>query len=181
VAEFPELKEALGAWVNDAIDRLSRDVTARDYTTDLGHWHRDADGVFRDTERPVEVWDRHAVHSLLELSSWAAVLDALQGDRRLNDQVDTLVGTAHGARRIETANIGRFVLPRPTELAQAAEAFEARYRELESFLAAHEIEYKAIWPLPGLTSDVLPVRLDSKVELDAMSDRELGLGAAPLR
>ena len=174
MAGFPELKDALRAWVNDAIDQLSRDASARDYTTDLGHWRRDADGVFRDIERPIEVWDRHAVQSLFDLPSWAAVLDALQGDSRLSNQVDTLVGTAHGARRIEAANIGRFVLPRPNELAPAAEAFEARYGDLENFLAAHEIEYTAIWPLPGLTSNVLPVRLDSEVELDGMSDRELG-------
>ena len=144
VAEFPELKAALHAWVNDAIDLLSRDASARDYTTDLGHWRRDADGVFRDIERPTEVWDRHAVQSRFDLPTWAAVLDAIQGDHRLSRQVDTLVGTAHGARRIEAVNIGRFVLPRPNELAQANETFEARYGEFENFLAAHEIEYAAI-------------------------------------
>lgn len=174
MAVFPELKEALGAWVNGAVDGLSRDPTARDYTTDVGHWRRDADGIFRDIERPIEVWDRHAVQRLFDLPGWSAVLDALQSDHRLHDQVDTLVGTVHGARRIETAGIGRFVLPRPNDLGQADEVFEVRYRALESFLAAHEVEYTAIWPLPGLTSEVLPVRLDSNVELDAMSDRELG-------
>jgi len=174
MAEFPELKNALRAWVNDAIDRLSHDSAAQDYTTDLGHWQRDSDGVFRFADRPIVVWDRIAVNNLFDLPSWAAVLDVLHGDSRLSDQLDTLVGTAYGGLRIEPANLGRRVLPRPNELSQVAESFEARYEELDLFLAAHEIEYVAIWPLPGLTSDVLPVRLESKIELDAMSDRELG-------
>jgi len=174
MAEFPELKDALRAWVNDAIDRLSNDNAAQDYTTDLGHWQRDSDGVFRFAERPIVVWDRMAVNNLFDLPSWAAVLDLLHGDSRLSDQMDTLVGTAHGGHHIEPESIGRRVMPRPDELAHAAESFEARYEEIERFLAAHEIEYAAIWPLPGLTIDALPVQLESKIELDAMSDRELG-------
>ena len=55
-----------------------------------------------------------------------------------------------------------------------ASAFEKHYEDLEAFLAADEIEYTVIWPLPGLTSSVLPLQLDLTLELDAMSDRELG-------
>ena len=175
MAEFPELKDALRAWINDAINRLSHDNAAQDYTTYLGHWQRDSDGVVRFAERPIVVWDRVAVSNLLDLPSWAVVLDVFHLDSRLSDQVNTFVGTAQGGRRIEPEDIGRRVLPRPDELGQAVEIFEARYEELERFLAANEIEYAAIWPLPGLTSDVLPVQLESKIELDAMSDRELGV------
>ena len=52
-------------------------------------------------------------------------------------------------------------------------AFEKRYAELEDFLAVDEVEYTVVWPLPGLVSAVLPLQLDSMLELDAMSDREL--------
>lgn len=175
VTEFPELQAALRAWVNDAVERLSRDDGALDYAIDPGHWQPDPNGVFQYAEYTVEVWNSIALASLLALPSWHTVLDVLHADIRLNDQVDTLVGTAYsGTRRIEAASLGRRVLPRPNELADAGESFVARYAELELFLATDEIEYTTIWPLPGLTSDVLPVQLDSKLELAAMSDRELG-------
>jgi hypothetical protein len=173
--EFPVLRDALRIWADDAIDQLSHDDTARDQTTDLDHWQRDSDGIFRYTERVIEVWDRRAVDALLDVPSWTAVLDVVHKDSRLSSQVDVFVGTTHGGRHIAATTIGRRILPRPNELAQAAAIFEARYEELETFLAADEIEYLAIWPLPGLTSDVLPVQLDPKLELDAMSDRELGI------
>ena len=172
--EFPELKQMLFAWANEAITLLSRNPSARDYSTDLGHWRRDSDGVFRDNERTLEVWSRTATNSLFDLPSWAAVLEVLHGDPRLSNQVDAFVGTVQGGHRIEATSVGRRVLPRPNELDQATEAFEKRYEELESFLAAEEIEYTVIWPLPGLTTNVLPVQLETTLELDAMSDRELG-------
>ncbi len=175
MAEFPELKSALQEWVNDAISSLSADTGASYRTTDLPHWQRDSDGVFRDIERVVEKWDRTSVDSLFDLPSWAVVLDVLHADDRLSRQLDTSVGTkGGGSHRFETASIGRRVLPCPSEVDQLTEAFEKRYAELEGFLAADEIEYTVIWPLPGLTSDVLPVHLDPMLEVASMSDRELG-------
>src|SRR5262249_16242951 len=174
MAAFPELKRSLFAWVKHAIEQLSQQDNARDYATDLGHWQRDSDGVFRDSELAIEVWHRIAVNRIFDLPSWAAVLDVLHGDSRLARQVDTLVGTVQGARRVEATSIGRRVLPRPNELGQVVEAFEGRYEELESSLAVDEIEDTVIWPLPGRRSETLPVQLDTNLELDAMSDRELG-------
>jgi hypothetical protein len=174
MTEFPELQEALSKWVSEASTRLSAEGDACYSTTDHGHWQRDSDGVFRDIERVVELWDRQSVNNLFDLPSWAGVLDVIRGDDRLNRQLDTLVGTTQGSHRFETTGIGRRVLPRPNELGQLTETFERRYAELENFLAADEIEYTVIWPLPGLASAVLPVQLDSSLVLDAMSDREFG-------
>jgi hypothetical protein len=174
MTEFSQLKSALRNWVNEAISRLSADTNAPDRTTDLGHWQRDSDGVFRDAERVIEIWSRTSVNSLFDLPSWAAVLDVIHADERLNRQLDTLVGTSQSSHHLEATSLGRRVLPRPNELDQITEAFDRHYEELESFLAADEVEYTVIWPLPGLTSGMLPVQLDSTLELDAMSDRELG-------
>lgn len=174
MTEFPKLESVLRKWVNEATSRLSADGEASYGTTDLGHWRRDSDGVFRDAERVVETWDRKSVNILFELPQWTAVLDELYADDRLKVQVDTLVGTAQGGHRIEVTHIGRIVLPRPNELTQFNESFEKRYAELEDFLARDEIEYTVIWPLPGLVSVALPVQLEPALELDVMSDRELG-------
>lgn len=175
MAEFPEPKNELRNWVNQAIGRLRAVGNPRDYTTDLGHWQRDSDGVFRDAERIVEIWNRTSVNSLFDLPSWSAILDIIHADDRLNGQVDTIVGTSLSSHRFETISIGRYVLPRPSELAHFTEAFEKRYEELERFLAANEFEYTVIWPLPGLTGAVLPLQLDPMLDLAAMSDRELGV------
>src|SRR5258708_1361176 len=118
VPVFPELKHALSEWVNDAISRLSTDSGARYRATDVSHWQRDSDGIFRDTERLVEIWDRIPVDSLFNLPTWAAVLDVIHADDRLERQVDTLVGTTQGSHRLETTSLGRLVLPRPNELDQ---------------------------------------------------------------
>jgi len=173
VAEFPELKEALYKWANEAISRLSADDESRDIRTDLGRWQCDSDGIFRDAEREMEVWNRKCVDNLFDLPQWATVLDVLHATDRLEQQLDTFVGTAKGGRHLEAASIGRVILPRPNELGQFDVAFEKRYAELEDFLAVDEVEYTVIWPLPGLVSAVLPLQLDSMLELDAMSDREL--------
>jgi len=175
MAAFPELKRALFAWVNEAIDQLSHDNAARDYTTDLGHWRCDSDGVFRDRERIIDVWKRTAVNSLFELPSWTAVLDVLHEDSRLYDQADAFIGTLQGGHQFEATSIGRRVLPRPNELDRLTEVFEERYEEFDIFFATNMIEYIAVWPLPGLTCTMLPLQLEFAVELDAMSDRELGM------
>jgi len=173
VAEFPELKEALYKWANEAISRLSADDESRDIRTDLGRWQCDSDGIFRDAECEMEEWNRKCVDNLFDLPQWATVLDVLHATDRLEQQLDTFVGTAKGGRHLEAASIGRVILPRPNELGQFDVAFEKRYAELEDFLAVDEVEYTVIWPLPGLVSAVLPLQLDSMLELDAMSDREL--------
>ena len=105
MAEFPEPKNELRNWVNQAIGRLRAVGNPRDYTTDLGHWQRDSDGVFRDAERIVEIWNRTSVNSLFDLPSWSAILDIIHADDRLNGQVDTIVGTSLSSHRFE--KIGR--------------------------------------------------------------------------
>ena len=172
VAEFPELKDALRTWANEALDQLSRNSGARYYTTDNGRWQRDSVGVYRYAERSIVVWGHNAVMDLFALASWEAVQEVLHTDDRLKDQIDTFVTTVNGGRTVSATTIGQRVLAPPNELAHAAEIFETRYEELDTYLAADEVEYAEIWTLPGLKCDVLPVRLDAHVELDAMSDRE---------
>jgi hypothetical protein len=87
MADFPQLKNALLNWVNEAISRLATDSNARYRTTDLSHWQCDPDRIFRDIERDIELWDRQSVNSLVELPSWAAVLDIIHADDRLNRQL----------------------------------------------------------------------------------------------
>jgi hypothetical protein len=100
---------------------------------DFGRWRRDSDGIFRDIDREVEVWNRKLAVGQFDLPQWDAVLGAVQSDVRLARQIDTLVGTAHGGRRVEAETIGRISLSRPDEVSHVAEAFERRYARTRSF------------------------------------------------
>jgi hypothetical protein len=177
VANFHELERALREWVHEAAAQLSSGP-GPEVSTDLRGWQRDSDGIFRDRERPVRVWRHSELETLHELPSWHAVEQALQDDDRLRAQLDQLVGTAQGGRRFDAKTAGRLVLPLPDEVGDLEGAFERHYASLDGFLAAQELKYVVVWPLPGLTSSTFPIALEQGLELDVMSDVEL---AAALR
>jgi hypothetical protein len=103
-------------------------------------------------------------------------MTAFQQDGRLSRQVDTLIGTIQGGMRVEAFSLASHALPHPDELDCADEAFERNYAQVETFLAAEELEFKALWPVPGLTVSDMPVQMEPGVELDAMTDQELAVG-----
>jgi hypothetical protein len=97
----------------------------------------------------------------------------MQEDDRLRAQWDQPVGTIQGIRSFDAELASGIVLPLPDEVEDLERAFEQRYGGLDRFLAADEIDYAVVWPLPGLTSSEFPVLLEQDIELDVMSDREL--------
>jgi hypothetical protein len=174
--EFPELKEALCKWASDAVTRLLATENSQELSASLPHWQRDSDGIFRNRESVSEVWSRSVVDLLQQLPSWVEVEGILQSDSRLNFQINTLVGAMSSGRgRLEASHVGLCVLPSPTEVDSFDEAFAERYAKIEHFLAATEFESVVVWPISGLVSGDLPVQLDTSLELDTMSDWELGL------
>jgi hypothetical protein len=106
-------------------------------------------------------------------SSWRAVEQAFQKDDRLRPQLDQLVGTAQGSRTFDAELAAQIVLPLPDEVGNLEDTFERRYGDLDGFLAANEIAYAVIWPLPGLTSGEFPILLEQNIEVGLMSDEEL--------
>jgi hypothetical protein len=172
MAKFNELESALREWVNEAVARLSDGPEIR-ISPGLPQWQRDADGVFRKRERPARLWHPNQVDTLRELPSWRAVDQALQQDDRLRAQLDQLVGTIQSGAQVSTELVSQHVLPLPDEVSDLEGTFVRRYRELDRFLAADEIEYLVIWPLPGLSSSAFPITLEQGVEIDTMSDKEL--------
>jgi hypothetical protein len=99
MAHFNKLKRALRRWVHEAVAHLASGPEP-DTTHDVPRWQRDSDGVFRDRERLVRVWSHSELESLQQLPSWRVVEQALQDDNRLRAQLNQLVGTAHGSRRL---------------------------------------------------------------------------------
>jgi Apea-like HEPN len=175
MSEFPELKEALRAWAHGAAASLIDDPNARYVGRDLPQWGCDSDGIFRDIVRPVDGWDYRYLEKLKYLASWPRVEKAFQDDDRLSRQINTLVGTAQGGMRVETFGLAVHILPHPYELDRVDEIFEDHYAQLEGYLMAEELAFKAIWPVPGLIADTVPLELEYSLELDVMSDSELSV------
>jgi hypothetical protein len=173
MTEFPGLREALQAWMLEAVVTLTADSDAAYEGLDVPGWNVDSDGVFRNIARPIDDWDFRKREQLRQLASWANVNRAFDADDRLSRQVDTFVGTALGGGQIGIYGLAMHVLPRPGESGHASEVFEQRYTELETYLVADELEFKTIWPVPGLIVADLPIELEPDVVLDAMSDHEL--------
>jgi hypothetical protein len=174
MAEFDALREALLAWIIDAMAFLSDNDAAYE-GLDIPAWRCDGDGIFRNIARPLDAWDFRKRRQLTELASWTGVEQAFHEDERLSRQVGTLIGTVHGGRQIEIYGLAMHVLPCPSELGRSREVFEHRYAELEAYLLADELEFKAVWPVPGLILTDVPIELEPGVVLDAMSDHELVL------
>jgi Apea-like HEPN len=172
LAKFKRLERALREWVHDAVARLVSGPEP-DITQDLRRWQRDTDGVVRDRERTARVWRHSELEAVQQLPSWRAVEKALQDNGRLRAQVNQLVGTAQGSSLLEVERLGRIVLPLPDEISDLEDVFTRRYERLDRFLAAHEIEHAAVWPINGLTSNKFPIRLEAGLEIDVMSDEEL--------
>jgi hypothetical protein len=160
------------AWVREAAARLSGD-SEPDISRGLRRWQRDSDGILRQRERPVRVWRHAEVEAVRQLPSWRAVEQVFQEDDRLRAQWNQLVGTAQGSRTFDAELAAQIVLPLPDEIGDLREAFERKYGELDRFLAANEIEYAVIWPLPGLASSEFPILLEQNLEVGMMSDEEL--------
>jgi len=173
MANFDKLEQALREWVREAVARASSG-SEPDISLGLPRWQRDTDGVFRKRERPVRVWPHAEAEALRrQLPSWPAVEQALQEDDRIRPQLGQLVGTIQGVGQFDAETAARHVLPLPDEVGDLEGVFGRRYSELDRFLAADELEYVVIWPLPGLTSTELPIVLEQGVELDIMTDEEL--------
>jgi PIN like domain/Apea-like HEPN len=159
--------------MQEAVATLTEDGDGAYEGLDAPEWNCNAGGVFRNIARPVDGWDFRKRRQLQELASWPPVEQAFRGDTRLSRQIGTLVGTILGGIRMEPYNFAMHVLPRPSELDCANEIFEQRYAELDAYLAANDIGFKTIWPVPGVIVANMPIVLEPDIVLDAMSDREL--------
>jgi hypothetical protein len=120
----------------------------------------------------------HRLRDLQGLASWPQVEKAPHDSDCLSRQIDTLVRTVRGGTRVEAYNLAGRVIPRPSELDGAVEVFDRRYGELEKYLTADEFDFEAIWPVPGLAVEHVPLELEPGVVLDVAQGRRKALAAA---
>jgi hypothetical protein len=175
MTEFPALREALHTWALDVASTFADDSEVHYQEQSLPRWECDPDGIFRNISRPAEVWNFKRYQSLRDLDRWQGVETAFHEDGRLNRQVDIFVGTIQGGGQLGIFGLAMHVLPRPDDLGRTSEVFEERYAELERYLTADDLEFKTLWPVPGLIVGNLPVELGTDVALDTMSNSEVAI------
>ena len=73
MTEFPELREALHAWMLQALASLTADSDAAYEGLDVPEWNVDPDGVFRNIARPIDGWDFRKRRQLQQLTRWPSV------------------------------------------------------------------------------------------------------------
>lgn len=179
MARSPEVYEATKSYVVAALHYLNESQSPEPTSAiQWERWVRSEPGTFHRQQFVEEAWSPalgldEEIHAL---SEYAACLVALQRDAVIAPQLDTLVGTASGSHRIDVHTVPDGIL---TRLATEARGwrfdearFDAQYDDYESSLFADSFTYTLVAPLPGLTSDALPIHLRKDVVVTAMTEEE---------
>src|SRR3990172_691557 len=146
----------------------------------LDEWKRDADNRFRLRDREDPFWVdcmlryQDQLHSLDEYHRLVATLRAIP---HIAQQLDRLVGTALGARRVEIDHVTDYLLwglPRITGGLRFDEAqFTQLFHSFEADLQRTSFSFVVLAPLLGLKVESAPIRLDLDIEIDEMTDDEI--------
>jgi hypothetical protein len=168
--EFPELR---GALLQLALDSAPIIAQAQFAWMGIAQWSCDPDGVFRDIERPTRAWDLSYHQRIKSSKTWARVEEVFQNDERLSRQISGPVSTAQSGLDLEAFRLASHIFPDPDEHGSSGDSFDTKYAELDRFLAAEELRFKAVWPVPRLAVIGTPLQMEPGVELDIMTDDEL--------
>lgn len=146
----------------------------------LDEWKRDADNRFRLRDREDPFWVdcmlryRDQLHSLDEYHRLVAALRAIP---HIAQQLDRLVGTAFGGRRIEIDHVTDYLLWRLPRITGGLRFDEAQFAQLfhsfEADLQRTSFSFVLLAPLLGLKLESAPIRPDFDIEIDDMTDDEI--------
>jgi hypothetical protein len=146
----------------------------------MDEWVRESSDVFvaRDHVEPALLHClRFKERELHALPEYAAFQAALQADPDAAGQVDALVGTAWGNRRVEAHDMVQYPLRalarRTTDLATWPALFDEVFQEFEAALRLRDFDYCMVSPLLGLQLEEWPMSLQNGLELDRLDDNEI--------
>lgn len=178
-----ELRDALRTYVRTAMQVLQAACPDGPPEVIVGtdEWRRDSDGVFRlyDQKQPLWVTGLWRLDEQLHGSpDYARVLAALRATPYANELLDQLVGTGSSQFRLDAAQIADRVI---WDMAHAHglgfddERFAQAFQSLDVDLRRREFTQVSLVPLLGATVATPPVALSSDLEIDRMTDAEIGL------
>jgi hypothetical protein len=127
-----------------------------------------------NTPIPLLPPDAGLLHGLPE---FAACLEALRAHPVIGERLDTLVGSAISAARLEAEHIPDNVLYAmlrdQTDLEFHEPSFDRAADELIAWLTRSESVHTTVAPLSGVIAESTPIVLEPGIEIDVMSDAEV--------
>lgn len=141
---------------------------------------RTGENAFARQVRQTPSWTvcihRHE-NELHAFSEYAHLVEAVTRDPAIPPQLEVLVGSPLGQRRIDLPTIVDGLMTQVADRTHELRFDEATlldlYGPMERALYDEFIEYEAIAPVQNLRSLNLPVRLDSETVIDVMTDEEI--------
>ena len=174
-----ETERVLRDFVRAAVSRLSETLKdqAPEWEVD-SRWERGPDGHFREqTKRTRKLWPMLRDEWLRSLPNYDTCVGHLKSDLVVGPHLDRLVGTNTTASRLEADNILwstiYAMLNDEGTFAFTDERFDCKWRELVEFFGAERIAFKMVAPLPHLVVSDFPLRLNTDLVLDRLTEDEV--------
>lgn len=170
-------ESAVRDFVRHAVSHLSEALKGQAPEWDIKpQWERGSDGHFREcNKRRRMLW--RIPNRYQSAPGYNHAVQCLQSDPIIGRHIERLVGTDISARRVEADDILwstiHAMLDDDGALVFTDERFERKWRELIDIFGAERFAVKTVAPLPHLRVAEFPLRLNSEVVLDRLSEDEV--------
>lgn len=174
-----DTERCLRAFTRAAISRLAEALKDQEVEWNLEcGWERGSDAHFRErTKRRRVLWRTLTDGLHRSIPEYAACMAQLKSDVVVGCHLDRLVGTSHGACRIDSEDIlGAAIygsLCVDESLTFSEEQFNRTWAKLAEFFRAERIALKMVAPIPYLVIQDFPLRLNNELELDRLTEDEV--------
>ena len=141
-------------------------------------WERGPDGHFREhTKHTRKLWSILDPRWIRSLPDYDTCVGHLKSDVVVGPHLDRLVGTSTTASHLEADNILwstiYAMLNDEGTFAFTDERFDRQWRDLVEFFGAERIAFKMVAPLPHLVVPDFPLRLNTDLVLDRLTEDEV--------
>lgn len=170
-------ERAIRDFVRHAVSHLSEALKEQAPEWDIEpQWERGTDGHFRERNKPARrLW---RIPNLYQSApGYDGAVQCLKSDPIIGRHLDRLVGTDISARRMEADDLLwsmiYAMLDDEGALAFMDERFNRKWQELIDFFGAQQVAVKTVAPLPHLRVAAFPLRLNSELVLDRLTEDEV--------
>lgn len=174
-----DIESVLRVFVRGAVSQLS-DAMRGSRTEFIEHsrWDRGPDNHFRERKAHTLLLYRTLDDEwLASLPDYEKSIMCLKSDETIGRHLDALVGTVYHRRRITADSVLTSLLYAMLDdqgaLAFTDEKFQRKFSEMIDFFREDQIAFKTVSPLPGFSSQSLPIVLNGEIVIDRLSDDEV--------
>jgi Apea-like HEPN len=174
-----ETERTVRDFVRTAVTSLGEKIKGCELESEVDlRWERGTDGSFRERKKRVWLLSSLLGHDWLDAQpNYQTCVEQLKSDTVFGSHIEHLVGTYMGSFRLEAghilASLIRAMFDDEGHLTFSEDRYDSKWRELIDFLDAEEISFITIAPLPHLSIEGFPLRLNKDLILDRMTDEEV--------